>query len=96
MLVNSSTFIIFVSGLHMISRSNLVVLEEIISLVILTVFTLTTVLIPIAIYFIFPSRSGRALAALEEWLTRHKKLIGTATLFIFGAYLLIKGLTAVA
>jgi threonine/homoserine/homoserine lactone efflux protein len=95
MLINSSTFIIFISGLHEISRSNLVVLEEIISLAILTVFTLTTVLIPIAIYFVFPSRSERALAALEGWLTKHKKLIGTATLLVFGAYLVIKGLTAV-
>jgi len=95
MLVNSSTFIIFISGLHEISRSNLMVLEEIISLVILTVFTLTTVLVPIALYFLFPSRSERALAALQGWLTKHKKVIGTATLLIFGVYLLVEGLRGI-
>jgi len=72
-----------------------VVLEEIISLVILTVFTLTTVLVPIALYFLFPSRSERALAALQGWLTKHKKVIGTATLFIFGVYLLVEGLRGI-
>jgi len=95
MLINSSTFIIFVSGLHEISRSNLEVLEDIVSLAILTFFTLTTVLIPIALYFLFPSRSERALATLQGWLTKHKKVIGIITLLIFGVYLVVKGLTGV-
>jgi uncharacterized membrane protein YozB (DUF420 family) len=95
MLVNSSTFIIFISGLHTISRSNVEILDEVLSLFILTAFTLTTVLVPMAIYFVFPSKSERALAALQGWLTKHKRLIGTATLLVFGVYLVVKGLTAV-
>jgi hypothetical protein len=95
MVVNTSTFIIFVSGLHVISASNLEIYEEVISLVILTFFTLTTVLIPIAIYFVFPAKSEKALASLQGWLMRHSKVIGAAILLIFGVYLLIKGITAV-
>jgi hypothetical protein len=96
MLVNTSTFVIYISGLHEISRSHLSVLEDLISLAILTFFTLTTVLIPIAIYFFFPSRSERALSAFQAWLTKHQKLIGIAVLLIFGIYLLVKGIRIVA
>ena len=62
---------------------------------ILTFFTLTTVLIPIAIYFVFPSKSEKALASFQGWLMKHSKVIGAAILLIFGVYLLIKGITAV-
>ncbi|MEW6554463.1 MAG: GAP family protein [Actinomycetota bacterium] len=95
MVVNTSTFIIFISGLHEISSSHLSTLEDVASLAILTFFTLTTVLIPIAIYFFFPSRSEKALAAFQGWLTRHKKMIGAVVLLVFGVYLLIKGLKVV-
>jgi len=95
MVVNTSTFIIFVSGLHVISSSNLKTYEDVISLGILTLFTLTTVLVPIAIYFVFPSKSEKALASFQGWLMKHRKVIGAAILLIFGVYLLVKGIRIV-
>ena len=95
MVVNPSTLIIFIAGLHAISAAVLNAYEDVISLCVLTLFTLTTVLVPIAIYFVFPSKSENALNSFQGWLMRHRKIIGAAILLIFGVYLLVKGLRAV-
>jgi Sap, sulfolipid-1-addressing protein len=91
MLVNSSTVVIYISGLHVISAADLTRSEDLLGIAILTLFTLTTLLIPMAIYFVFPSRSERALASFKTWLAKHSKVIGAAVLLIFGVYLIIKG-----
>jgi hypothetical protein len=95
MAVNSSTLVIFISGLHVISKARLAAYESALAVATLTIFTLITVLIPMAIYFIFPVKSEKLLASLKTWLTKHKKVIGIGILLIFGIYLLEKGIRAV-
>jgi hypothetical protein len=95
MIVNTSTLVIFFSGLHVISAARLETYETGLSVAVLTFFTLTTVLIPIAIYFLFPTKSEKALDAFKNWLMKHKKIIGVAILLVFGVYLLVKGLKVV-
>ena len=94
MAVNISTFIIYVSGLHAIAASDLRTREDLISLAVLTFFTLTTLLLPLAIYSVFPSRSKRTLPISRGWLAQHRRAIGAAILLLFGIYLLAKGLRA--
>jgi threonine/homoserine/homoserine lactone efflux protein len=95
MVINASTFVIFVSGLHVITSSDIRTSEGFICLAILTFFTLTTVLVPIAIYFAFPTKAEGLLASFSSWLTKHKKVINIVVLLIFGIYLLAKGLKVV-
>jgi len=95
MLVNTSTIIIFVSGLQAISSANLEPLDGFFALVLLTLFTLVTLLIPTIIFFAFPKKSEIILASFKAWLSKHKKEIGAAVLLVFGAYLLVKGIRAV-
>ena len=53
----TSTLIIFIAGLHAISTAALEPYEAVLSIALLTFFSLTTLLIPIAVYFILPGRS---------------------------------------
>ena len=96
MLINSSTWVIYIAGLHMVTAADdLATAEEILAILILTLTTLLTLIIPIAVYFIFPHKAQKVLEAARGWLVAHSKIIGIAILVIFGAYLLIKGIVAV-
>lgn len=94
MLANYSTLIIFISGIHLISAEKLSLLENILSVALLTLVTLWTLLVPIGIYVAVPSKAERMLAALKEWLSRHNKEISAAILLLFGVLLLVKGIRA--
>ena len=96
MLTNISTIVCYLAGTHEISAAELGLSDDVIALALLTVVTLVTILIPIFIYFIFPSRSDKVLSSFNAWLSRHSKVIGAVVLLVFGAYLLIKGIRAVA
>ena len=94
LLVNTSTIVCYVSGAHEISAAKLAVYNDILALVLLTATTLLTLLIPIAVYYAFPTKAEKVLGSLNSWLARHSKVIGAAVLLIFGAYLLTKGIRA--
>lgn len=96
MLINSSTWVIYIAGLHLVTAAtNLDTAEEILSILILTFVTLLTLIIPIALSFIFPHKAQKILETARVWLVAHSKIIGIAILVIFGAYLLIKGISGV-
>lgn len=96
MLINSSTWVIYIAGLHMVTTAtDLTTAEEILAILILTLTTLLTLIIPIAVYFIFPHKAQKVLESARGWLVAHSKIIGIAILVIFGAYLLIKGIVSV-
>jgi hypothetical protein len=92
MLANMSTIICYASGAHEISAAKLAIYDVVLALLLLTVITLLTLLIPITVYFVFPSKSEKVLGSLNTWLTRHAKLIGSAVFLLFGAYLLTRGI----
>ncbi len=96
MLINSSTWVIYISGLHEISAADLAFTDTVLAVLILTLVTLVTLIIPIALLFVAPEKSQRMLAKLKDWLDAHNKAIGIGILVVFGAYLLIKGITALA
>lgn len=96
MLVNSSTWVIYISGLHAISAADLDFADRVLGVLVLTLATLTTLIVPIALCFITPGKSQLLLEKLRDWLSTHNKAIGTGILLVFGAYLLIKGITSLA
>jgi hypothetical protein len=95
MLMNASTVICYVAGAHEIGAAKLKFSGSLFALVLLTAITLLTLLIPIAVYFAFPTKAERVLGSLNAWLSKHSKVIGAAVLLLFGAYLLTKGIKAV-
>ncbi len=92
LLLNPSTYLIFFSGLHLISLAHLGRQDDLLATAFLTLVTLVTLLVPIIIFIIFPKKAEKVLDSLKAWLTKHKRVIGVAVLLIFGAYLLTKGL----
>jgi len=93
MFVNTSTFVLFVSGVHAITQADVGAPDGAVAFVILTFATLLTLLIPIAIYLIFPKRSEKFMTALGGWLGRHRKVIAIGILLVFAVYLLAKGIS---
>lgn len=96
MLINTSTLVLYIAGVHEISAAKLSIAKDVLAFAILTLVTLVTLVIPIVIYFTFPRASEQILSRLSAWLFRHMKEIGVAVLLVFGVYLLIKGIVAVA
>lgn len=96
MFVNTSTFVLFISGIHAITQSNVGVTDGAVAFVILIFATLVSLLVPIAVYLIFPKRSEKLMSALGVWLARHRRTIAIAILLVFAAYLLYKGISILA
>jgi threonine/homoserine/homoserine lactone efflux protein len=92
MCINASTIVIYVAGAHAVTEAHVGAAQDAVALVVLTLFTLSTLLLPMAIYAVFPKKSDRLLAALRVWLVKHQKAIGVGLLIIFGVYLLAKGI----
>lgn len=92
MLTNSSTLVIYVSGLHIIVTAKLSLANDILILGILTLVSLTTVIAPILMYALSPKKAGERLALLGTWLNKHNKSIGVIILGGFGIYLIARGL----
>jgi threonine/homoserine/homoserine lactone efflux protein len=95
MIVNSSTIVLYLAGVHMIREAGLDVSDEAMALIVLVVVTLLTLIIPIVLYVVFPKTAERALSAARTWLSKNQKYVGAAILLIFGVYLLIKGIRVV-
>jgi Sap, sulfolipid-1-addressing protein len=96
MLINTSTMVLYIAGVHEISAAKLGAAGNVLALAILTLVTLVTLIIPIVIYFAFPRKSEQVLGKLNAWLFKHMKEIGVAVLLVFGIYLLVKGIVALA
>jgi threonine/homoserine/homoserine lactone efflux protein len=95
MLVNFSTWVIYLAGMHFIAEAKLSVADDVIAMVILTVMTLITLLIPIFFEAAFPKTAEKGLTSMRLWLARHNKLIGAIILAVFAIYLLEKGIRAI-
>lgn len=95
MIVNMSTLIAYLSGLHNLSLANLDPFDDFLALAILTFFSLITLIIPIIIYFTFPKRSEKVLTPFRVWLSKHSKAIEIAVLLVFGIYLVIQSIRVI-
>jgi hypothetical protein len=94
MAIDASTIVIYISGVHFISAAKLSAGGEVALFAILTFFSVITLLVPMALYIVFPDRAKKLLNALKAWLVKHSKLIGAGILLVFGVALLVKGIQA--
>lgn len=94
MLVNSSTIVIFLAGTHEISKARLSTGEDLVAILILTAFTLVSLLVPVVAYALFPKTAAKVLDSVRVWLGKHSQWIAAGILLVFGVYLLVKGITA--
>ncbi|MBU1943469.1 MAG: GAP family protein [Actinobacteria bacterium] len=94
MAVNTSTIVIYMSGVHHITRAGLGAAEAGVALLVLTAVTLVTLVAPMLLYAVFPKAGEKVLIRMRTWLGKYHKVIGVGILLVFGAYLLIKGILA--
>jgi len=94
MMINTSTMIIYISGVHIISAAKVGTADDVIAIALMTAVTLVTLLIPILLYVIFPKRARKMLGSLKDWLFKHNKVIGAAILLLIGGVLLFNGIKA--
>ncbi|MFH1148948.1 MAG: GAP family protein [Actinomycetota bacterium] len=92
MAVNASTIVIYMSGVHLITKAGLDPAEDVIAFLVLTAVTLVSLIVPMLLYALFPKTGEKVLTRMRTWLARYHKLIGAGILLVFGAYLLIKGI----
>ena len=92
MAVNVETLALVLAAVKELSLAKVGPLPEALTLIAITLITTLTATVPPLIAMLFPTRSGHALAWLNEQTTRHGRAIKGVFLFLFGAYLLYKGL----
>jgi hypothetical protein len=94
MLSNFTTLAIYFPLLKDLARSGLAVSERLEVLVVCQVIILTVVIVPLAIRVFAPHASAKILADLNSFVTHNSRRIMTVVIFVFAAYLLVKGARA--
>lgn len=87
----TTTVLVFAAGKD-IGISGAGVADQLIVIIVLTIITLLVVEIPLLIYFTMPERSEKILQPLNKWMQRNSRYLMAAIIFIFGIYLMVKGI----
>ena len=87
----TTTVLVFAAGKD-IGISGAGFTDELIAIIILTIITLLVVEIPLLVYFIMPERSEKILEPLNTWMQKNSRYLMAAIIFVFGIYLMAKGL----
>jgi len=87
----TTTVLVFAAGKD-IGISGTGLTDQLIVIVILTVITLLVVEIPLLIYFTMPERSEKILEPLNRWMQKNSRYLMAAIIFVFGIYLIVKGI----
>ncbi len=91
MAINSSTLLIFITGLGAINADAHSLLNYLLLLTVLVAVTNLTLVVPMAVYLLAPRRAAKLLTELREVLYRHSRVVGRSLLTIIGLYAIIKG-----
>ena len=87
----TTTVLVFAAGKD-IGISGAGGIDQSIAVIILTVITLLVVEIPLLVYFTMPERSEKLLKPLNIWMQKNSRYLMAAIIFIFGIYLIVKGI----
>ncbi|MFC2063614.1 GAP family protein [Chloroflexota bacterium] len=92
-VVNFKNLALFLTALSVVILSDLILPEKlVITLLVVLVFCLS-VIIPVAIYLIFPKQAERLLNSIKQFINRHSRSIGIWLPIVFGLILFTKGIT---
>ncbi|MGZ7160349.1 MAG: GAP family protein, partial [Methanobacterium sp.] len=86
-----TTILVFAAGKD-IGLSPVPLVDKLIVIVILTIIALIVVEVPLLVEFLFPKTANRLLEPVNKWMQKNGKYLMAAIIFIFGIYLLWKGL----
>lgn len=92
MSTNLSTLVLYIAALKEIDAAKVGPFDEAIALTILIAFAMLPILLPMTLYQIAPRSAQRILGLVGSFTERHRKTITQTLLFVFGLYLLLKGI----
>ena len=92
MITDFSSILLFIPGIRDVAVASVSLIEKLLVGSILYFAVLAPALIPLLATIISPDKAGRTMVAINDWLKRHSQAINTALCFIFGAFLIFKGL----
>jgi hypothetical protein len=87
----TTTILVFAAGKE-IGLSTAPIFDKLIVIVILTIITLLVVEIPLLVYLLFPKTANKLLEPVNIWMQKNGKYLMAAIFFVFGIYLLAKGI----
>jgi len=87
----TTTVLVFAAGKD-IGLSTAPIFDKLIVIIILTIITLLVVEIPLLVYVIAPKTANKLLEPLNIWMQKNGKYLMAAIIFVFGIYLLIRGI----
>jgi hypothetical protein len=96
LLVSPADLAVYLSALQGVSGGELDAGERLLLVVLLVAAIDLCILIPVGIYVAMPRRAEGILKALRLWLIDHNRKATAWTLLVFGLFLLISGITALA
>jgi threonine/homoserine/homoserine lactone efflux protein len=92
-VINFKNLALFLTSMSVVILSNLLITEKIfITLLVVLVFCLA-VIIPVAIYVVFPRGAKDILNSIKQLINRYSRPIGIWVPLIFGLILLARGLS---
>jgi len=92
-IINFKNLALFLTASSVVVISDLLIIEKIvIALLVAFVFCLS-VIIPVAIYLIFPRRAKEFLDGIKDFLNRNSRSIGIYAPLFFGLIILLKGIS---
>ena len=92
-VINFKNLALFLTALSVVILSDLLIAEKIIiTLLVVLVFCLS-VIVPVAIYVVFPKGAKDILNSIKQFLNRNSRPIGIWAPLVFGLLILIKGIT---
>ncbi len=93
MLVNFSTLVLFLAGLHQISRSPVNLAGKAVTWLILLVITLSPAMVPVTLVVILGRRATPLLGSLNTFVSGHSRQITAGIELLFTAVLIWKGIS---
>jgi hypothetical protein len=94
MLTNFSTLLLFLPGMHQITRSSDDYGVKVFAAIVLFVVTLIPLLLPALAVTLLGAKSDAVLGKLSSYVTRFSRQINAGICFVFAAILLFEGLKA--
>jgi cadmium resistance protein CadD (predicted permease) len=90
---NFTTLALFIPALREIAVSTASNADRLVAGVVLVVIATVTAWLPLLATVIAPGPAKKALSAIHDFTTKYKHQIVEVVLFVFGAYMIIKGLS---
>lgn len=95
MLTDVTSLVLFIPAIRNTALASVSALDKIFVAMIPFTAVLAPAFVPLLVVIISPKKAGRAMAAIDVWLKKHSRVTSAAVSFIFGVFLLWRGISKI-